>query len=409
MSLRELRVCQPGERGQYSSSKEYPDEALRFARDHPAMLRPVRPCTAGPSCCGARGPRLTQLAADRVEARDGHYDVLFIGTDDAVVLKVIAIYNKDSDTVEEVLLEELHVFKVPVPITEILISAKRQQLYVGSELGVVQVKLHQCHLYGSACADCCLARDPYCAWDGAACSRYLPAGPSAKRRFRRQDVRHGNAVQQCEGAPANGDQAPEPEERLVIGVENSSVLLECRPRSPQAQVLWFRLRGSDKEEVRAGDRVAKTPHGLLFLGLRRADAGAYLCQSAERGFVRPLARGAGGAGGAAPGPAAPPGARGRGGGGGGPSARPLPLLPPRGSAPSSGTRTSSGWSATATSAGGAVLRAGVVPRPGRKKLKSPLPKWKPPPQKERGRRGDRQRTPRQARTRPAIPTHAPDV
>lgn len=32
--------------------------------------------------------------------------------DDSVVLKVITIYNKDSDTMEEVLLEELQVFKV---------------------------------------------------------------------------------------------------------------------------------------------------------------------------------------------------------------------------------------------------------------------------------------------------------
>lgn len=33
-------------------------------------------------------------------------------SDDSVVLKVITIYNKDTDTTEEVLLEELQVFKV---------------------------------------------------------------------------------------------------------------------------------------------------------------------------------------------------------------------------------------------------------------------------------------------------------
>lgn len=36
----------------------------------------------------------------------------FPSLDDSVVLKVITIYNKDTDTVEEVLLEELQVFKV---------------------------------------------------------------------------------------------------------------------------------------------------------------------------------------------------------------------------------------------------------------------------------------------------------
>lgn len=36
----------------------------------------------------------------------------FFLLDDSVVLKVITIYNKDTDTMEEVLLEELQVFKV---------------------------------------------------------------------------------------------------------------------------------------------------------------------------------------------------------------------------------------------------------------------------------------------------------
>ncbi|XP_036375901.1 semaphorin-3E-like isoform X1 [Megalops cyprinoides] len=277
--------------GQYPSSKEYPDEVLRFARDHPVMLQPVHPLHRRPVLLRADGDRrLTQVAVDRVEAEDGHYDVLFIGTDDAVVLKVITIYNKDTDTMEEVLLEELQVFKVPVPITEILVSTKRQQLYVGSEMGVAQVKVHQCDLYGSACADCCLARDPYCAWDGVTCSRYFPAGLYTKRRFRRQDVRHGNAVQQCTGLAAEAEQSQRAEERLVYGVENNSTLLECRPRSPQARVLWFAQRGTDKDEVRANDRVVKTPHGLLFLKLRRADAGTYLCESVEHGFVQVVAR-----------------------------------------------------------------------------------------------------------------------
>lgn len=67
-------------------------------------------------------------------------------------------------------------------------------LYVGSRVGVAQVKLHQCETYGTACAECCLARDPYCAWDGLSCARYQ--APS-KRRFRRQDIRTGNPVHQC--------------------------------------------------------------------------------------------------------------------------------------------------------------------------------------------------------------------
>ncbi|CAL8236813.1 unnamed protein product, partial [Arctogadus glacialis] len=171
--------------GGFPSSKEFPDEVLRFVRAHPVMYRAVQPLHRRPVLLQTQGGgrRLTQLAVDRVQAQDGHYHVLYIGTDDSVVLKVITIYNKDTDTVEEVLLEELQVFQVPTTITEIIISSKKQQLYVGSEVGVAQVRLHQCELYGSQCADCCLARDPYCAWDGLTCSRYYPAGVYPKSTF----------------------------------------------------------------------------------------------------------------------------------------------------------------------------------------------------------------------------------
>ncbi|XP_042600308.1 semaphorin-3E [Cyprinus carpio] len=274
--------------GQFSSSKEYPDEVLRFVRSHPLMFQAVQPVHRQPILLDTEGGRkLTQLAVDRVEAEDGHYNVLFIGTDNSVVLKMITIYNKEANAVEEVLLEELQVFKVPVPITEILISTKRQQLYVGSELGVTQIRVHQCGLYGSACADCCLARDPYCAWDGFTCSRYYPAGLYTKRRFRRQDVRHGNAVQQC-----NGLQLSEQiiSEKLVYGVENNSTLLECRPRSLQASVTWYIQHGVDMDEVKGDDRVIQTPHGLLLLKIVKGDAGVYVCQSTEHGFVQTVVR-----------------------------------------------------------------------------------------------------------------------
>ncbi|KAM4573153.1 semaphorin-3E isoform 1-T1 [Odontesthes bonariensis] len=279
--------------GGFSSSKEFPDEVLRFVRSHPVMYRPVLPHHHRPILLQTEpGKRkLTQIAVDKVQAQDGHYHVLYIGTDDSVVLKVITIYNKDTDTMEEVLLEELQVFKVPAPITEILISPKRQQLYVGSEVGVAQVRLHQCDLYGSECADCCLARDPYCAWDGLTCSRYYPAGVYTKsRRFRRQDVRHGNAVQLCNGLQIDDEQWQRAEERLVYSVENNSTLLECVPRSLQAKVLWFFQKGGEKHEVRGDERVILTSYGLLFLHVKSSDAGMYVCQTVEHGYVHTLLR-----------------------------------------------------------------------------------------------------------------------
>lgn len=54
-------------------------------------------------------------------------------------------------------------------------AVPQQQLYVSSDAGLTQVSLHRCGVYGRACSDCCLARDPYCAWDGESCSAFTPS------------------------------------------------------------------------------------------------------------------------------------------------------------------------------------------------------------------------------------------
>ncbi|KAM4676777.1 semaphorin-3E [Discoglossus pictus] len=274
--------------GHYGTTKDYPDEALRFARSHPLMYESIKPVHKRPILVKADGKyNLKQIAVDRVDAEDGQYNVVFLGTDNGIVLKIITIYNQETEIMEEVILEELQVFKLSAPIISMEISSKRQQLYVGSESSVVQVKIHQCEMYGTACADCCLARDPYCAWDGISCSRYFPSGSHSKRRFRRQDVRHGNAAQQCFGQQFNGETLEKTEEQVVYGIENNSTLLECMPRSLQSKVIWFmqRTHESRKEEVKTDERIIKTDYGLLFLKLHRMDAGTYYCQTVEHTFV----------------------------------------------------------------------------------------------------------------------------
>lgn len=53
-------------------------------------------------------------------------------------------------------------------------------LYAASYSGVVQVPVANCSLYQS-CGDCLLARDPYCAWNGSACSPVSLAHGEASR------------------------------------------------------------------------------------------------------------------------------------------------------------------------------------------------------------------------------------
>uniref|UniRef100_A0A8C1Y9E7 Sema domain, immunoglobulin domain (Ig), short basic domain, secreted, (semaphorin) 3Aa n=1 Tax=Cyprinus carpio TaxID=7962 RepID=A0A8C1Y9E7_CYPCA len=155
--------------GGFDSTKDLPDDVITFARLHPAMYNPVQPMGGKPIVVRTNVEyQFTQLVVDRVEAEDGQYDVMFIGTDLGTVLKVVTIPRESWHDLEEVVLEEMTVFRTYMFICQ------QQQLYLGSDLGISQMPLHRCEVYGKACAECCLARDPYCAWDGTECSRYFP-------------------------------------------------------------------------------------------------------------------------------------------------------------------------------------------------------------------------------------------
>uniref|UniRef100_A0A674CD88 Sema domain, immunoglobulin domain (Ig), short basic domain, secreted, (semaphorin) 3D n=1 Tax=Salmo trutta TaxID=8032 RepID=A0A674CD88_SALTR len=226
------------------TTKDFSDEVVSFIRFHPLMFRSVYPLTSRPVFTRVRVDyTLTQIVVDRVMAEDGQYEVMFLGTDAGSVLKVVSITQENWST-EEVILEELSLFQAPTPILSMEISSKQQQLYVGSGAGLAQVSLSRCHLYGQVCAECCLARDPYCAWDGHTCSRYVPA---SKRRARRQDIKHGDPSSQCWDTEDS-----KVEERIMFGVENNSTFLECLPKSQQTTTRWFihRPGAEHREEVR---------------------------------------------------------------------------------------------------------------------------------------------------------------
>ncbi|XP_023647163.1 semaphorin-3ab [Paramormyrops kingsleyae] len=278
--------------GGFESTKDLPDDVITFARGHPAMHNPVYPINNQPIITKTDVDyQFTQIVVDRVEAEDGQYDVMFIGTDIGTVLKVVSIPRETWHDLEEVLLEEMTVFREPTVITAMELSTKQQQLYLGSSIGVSQMPLHRCEVYGKACAECCLARDPYCAWDGTECSRYFP---TAKRRTRRQDIRNGDPLTQCSDLQHSDDLTGQGtlEDKLTYGVENSSTFLECSPKSQRARIYWQLQRQGEerKQEIKSDDKFIRTEQGLLIRSLQKEDSGIYHCQAVEHGFVQALLR-----------------------------------------------------------------------------------------------------------------------
>uniref|UniRef100_A0A674P1J5 Sema domain, immunoglobulin domain (Ig), short basic domain, secreted, (semaphorin) 3B n=1 Tax=Takifugu rubripes TaxID=31033 RepID=A0A674P1J5_TAKRU len=247
-------MCPSKTFGSFESTKGFPDDVIQFARHHPLMYNPVYPMTRRPIFVRTNVDySFTQIAVDRVGAADGQYDVMFIGTDKGTVLKVINVPKGSWNNMEELLLEELEVFKDASSIINMQISSKRQQLYVGSATGIAQVPLHRCSVYGKACAECCLARDPYCAWDGTSCTRYL------------EEVR----------APVDGF--------LRWNFKEEVIDLTLQKRFTCMKHVFVNVL-----KVRLDDRILQTDRGLLIRRVLKRDIGVYQCHAMEHGFTQTL-------------------------------------------------------------------------------------------------------------------------
>ncbi|XP_028850161.1 sema domain, immunoglobulin domain (Ig), short basic domain, secreted, (semaphorin) 3H isoform X2 [Denticeps clupeoides] len=274
-------TCPSRTYGNFRSTHEYPDDVIFFSRTHPLMQEMVLPLGTLPLIIKTGvSYKFTRLLVDQVEAVDGKYNVLFIGTDSGLVLKSIHL-PKDEDQGQDVILEQLQVFKHKSAVTAMTLSKKRQWLFVGSAEGVAQLALFQCELYGQACPECCLARDPYCTWDGQACSPFIPI---ARRRNTRQAGDAGNPLNQC---IRHGGLKVEAEERFIVVAEGNSTYLECLPKSHHAAVTWFKEVGENSAEllqVKSGDQLVLTDRGILISRAELVHGGVYHCQLEEHGF-----------------------------------------------------------------------------------------------------------------------------
>ncbi|NXO68563.1 SEM3D protein, partial [Phainopepla nitens] len=267
------------------STKDFPDELISFMRSHQLMWEPVYPQGRQPVLVRVNVPyRLRRLLVHRLDTESRDYDVLFLGTDDGKVLKV-ALAGGVSRGPEVISLEEISVTKVPSPILDMKLSPKRQELFVSSTHGLLQLSLYRCELYGKTCTDCCLARDPYCTWDSRTCAPHLL---TEKRRARCQDVLKADPLSQCQDT-AEGTAAVE---KVVFGVEKNSTFLECLARSPQISIRWLARRGEETapSEVKNNGHFLVLEQGLLIRQLAREDMGTYECQAVERSFSRLLTR-----------------------------------------------------------------------------------------------------------------------
>ncbi|XP_039675573.1 semaphorin-6D-like [Perca fluviatilis] len=162
-----------GAAADYKSSVQFPDETLTFIKSFPLMDEAVpsvndRPCFTRT----ASRSKLTQIVVDVSAGPYKDRTVMFLGSDDGRVLKVLASTHP-NDSFGSKLLEDIDVYnpsKCNVQGQEdrrvlgLELDKDHHALFVAFSSCVIRVPLSRCTQH-AACKRACLAsRDPYCIW-----------------------------------------------------------------------------------------------------------------------------------------------------------------------------------------------------------------------------------------------------
>ncbi|XP_059803004.1 semaphorin-4G-like [Hypanus sabinus] len=249
------------------TSRDLPDPVLDFVKRHPLMDEEVRP-VGGRPLFTKKQVNYTKIVVDTVTALDGEqYNVMFIGTDNGWIHKVV---NSGASTH---IVEEIRLYKDLQPVESLVLARTQGTLFVGSQSGVTQLPVSNCHIYKN-CWDCVLARDPYCGWDHSVCQDIRT---QKNRTNLIQDIANGN--RSCLDSNPNVTVR-----RVQLG---SDVLLQCPLTSNIATVQW---KVNEEEMARGDGTQYRQGDSLLVLRNVQADSsGTYSCFAQENGVSRAVA------------------------------------------------------------------------------------------------------------------------
>lgn len=268
------KVANPGECGLHNAS----DNALRFVKENFLADDSVRPVGRSLTLVSAEHS-YSHLTVQRVQAANSrHYTVLFLLTESGYLHKTVLLPSGAH------IIEEVQVFEHPQPIKSLKLSIPKGVIYVGTAEGVVKVPTANCSFYWN-CAQCVLARDPFCGWDpvSRAC-----VGVSETQTTLSQDVDRGHVEETCNSVSLTHRARFSPNklsagELLSVSL-NEVVRLQCPAASQLSQQLWERPNSR-----LSSDLYLHLEDGSLSFVATPATLGHYLCLSTENGYQQTMA------------------------------------------------------------------------------------------------------------------------
>ncbi|XP_062395689.1 semaphorin-7A [Sardina pilchardus] len=205
-------------------------KTLEIIRDHPEIEDVIRPIGNAPLDLPTED-HFTHIVMDTALAVNGeHYSVVYIGTEQGKVLKVLHTID------EAFIISEFSPFHNEGPVLSMTKDSQKGHLYVGTSTEIQRVPLADCSRYGDSCRECILSRDPYCGWDRAKrkCLA-IPTGYNSSTGALSQNLDHSNASV-CGDVKAMKSRATVPKD--VVINSKGPVLLPCPVRSYHATYRW---------------------------------------------------------------------------------------------------------------------------------------------------------------------------
>ncbi|TNN01962.1 semaphorin-7A [Takifugu flavidus] len=203
---------------------------LGVIRYHPEIEDVIRPNGVAPLDLPT-DDQITHMVADIVLAvNDEHYSVLYLGTEQGKVLKVLHFREGVF------IISQYSLFHNEGPVLNMAVDSQKGHLYIGTAMEVQQLPLADCGRYGDTCRECILSRDPYCGWDWARrrCIA-IPPGYNVTTGALIQNLDSSNSSV-CGEAAALKLRRTSPKEVKVQS--NTTIFLPCPVRSFHATYRW---------------------------------------------------------------------------------------------------------------------------------------------------------------------------
>ncbi|CAO2599155.1 Sema6c [Lemmus lemmus] len=204
----------------FSSSQDLPDAVLLFIKAHPLLDPAVPPATHQPLLTLTSRALLTQVAVDGVAGPHRNTTVLFLGSNDGTVLKVLPPGGQSLGP-EPIILEEINAYsparcsgkrsaQASRQIIGLELDTEGHRLFVAFPGCIVYLPLSRCARHGACQRSCLASQDPYCGWHRlrGCVSIRGPGGTDVDVTGNQESMEHGDCQDGATGSQSGpGDSA----------------------------------------------------------------------------------------------------------------------------------------------------------------------------------------------------------